>query len=298
MVGPGRSQVLVKSSQVKSSQVKRSRSYTWWGHFEQWVALGPSASRQVEASPVSHRESEMLHVRTREGTFRKRGPGGRYPESAADRAPMPGLDHHSAAFSTVRSWVRYTSNGANPPYGWRVTSLIDVSQCAEALRTRPEPPRPRTARWRRTVTVGRGAARQHGGAGPWGICPGIMTRCVTFPQWPYVLGARYVLPAGREPGRRGHAVYTLLRCARAGGLERWSSRLATVVSDGGGVGVFGRHTDHRGRHTVEDTLWKTRCGRRAVEDALWKTRCGRRAVEDAPTQGPATVAAGVDELSA
>jgi hypothetical protein len=126
-----------------------------------------------------------------------------------------------------------------------------------------------------------GAARQHGGAGPWGICPGIMTRCVTFPQWPYVLGARYVLPAGREPGRRGHAVYTLLRCARAGGLERWSSRLATVVSDGGGVGVFGRHTDHRGRHTVEDTLWKTRCGRRAVEDALWKTRCGRRAVEDA-----------------
>ena len=116
----------------------------------------------------------MLHVRTREGTFRKRGPGGRYPESAADRAPMPGLDHHSAAFSTVRSWVRYTSNGANPPYGWRVTSLIDVSQCAEALRTRPEPPRPRTARWRRTVTVGRGAARQHGAR--WGWALGDMSR--------------------------------------------------------------------------------------------------------------------------
>jgi hypothetical protein len=46
---------------------------------------------------------------------------------------------------------------------------------------------------------------------------------------------------------------------------------------------------------VEDALWKTRCGRRAVEDALWKTRCGRRAVEDAPSQGPATVSAGIDD---
>ena len=68
------------------------------------------------------------------------------------------------------------------------------------------------------------------------------------------------------------------------------------LSDGGGAGVEDTLWKTRcGRHAVEDTLWKTRCGRRAVEDALWKTRCGRRAVEDAPSQGPATVSADVDE---
>ena len=56
------------------------------------------------------------------------------------------------------------------------------------------------------------------------------------------------------------------------------------LSDGGGAGV-------------EDTLWKTRCGRRAVEDALWKTRRPRVPCQPTSTK-PATVSAGVDELSA
>ena len=110
------------------------------------------------------------------------------------------------------------------------------------------------------TVAGRSRVADIGFNGEWVECHQHVLRLHEWPFSPYVLGARYV---------EYTLLSTLLRCARAGGLERWSSRLATVVSDGGGAGVFGRHTDHRGRHTVEDTLWKTRCGRRAVEDALW-----------------------------